>query len=270
MKKINIGIVGCGNIGSNISKYIKANMLSFIKKIIVFDENIKKSIKLRENISNVNVVKNLEMLVNVSDFIIEAASPTIVPELLKRVIEKNKILMILSIGGLLEQEDLLLLARKKNIRIFLPSGAIAAIDGIKASKIAGIKKITLNTYKPIKAIQGEKYILDKKINLDEVKEELVVFKGKAMDAIKAFPRNINVSSLLSIVGIGFKNTIVKIIVSPKYTKNTHKIEIISNAGKINVCVENVPSPENPKTSYLAYLSAVSCLESFFNSVKIGT
>jgi len=41
-------------------------------------------------------------------------------------------------------------------------------------------------------------------------------------------------------------------------------------GTISTKVENVPSPRNPKTSYLAALSAIATLRSIVEPVKIGT
>jgi len=41
-------------------------------------------------------------------------------------------------------------------------------------------------------------------------------------------------------------------------------------GRISTIVENVPSPKNPKTSYLAALSAIAALRSIVEPVKIGT
>ncbi|MBU1895015.1 MAG: DUF108 domain-containing protein [Candidatus Omnitrophica bacterium] len=42
------------------------------------------------------------------------------------------------------------------------------------------------------------------------------------------------------------------------------------AGKISLRVENVPSPDNPKTSYLAALAACAALAGYFDTVRIGT
>ncbi|MBU0683666.1 MAG: DUF108 domain-containing protein, partial [Candidatus Omnitrophica bacterium] len=60
------------------------------------------------------------------------------------------------------------------------------------------------------------------------------------------------------------------IVSPEYTKNIHEIVMEGKAGKISLRVENVPSPDNPKTSYLAALAACAALAGYFDTVRIGT
>ena len=41
-------------------------------------------------------------------------------------------------------------------------------------------------------------------------------------------------------------------------------------GVLNVRVENLPSPENPMTSYLAVLSAIATLAKLTESVWVGT
>jgi aspartate dehydrogenase len=41
-------------------------------------------------------------------------------------------------------------------------------------------------------------------------------------------------------------------------------------GLMTTRVENVPSPKNPKTSYLAALSAIATLRSIVEPIKIGT
>ncbi|MFQ5952709.1 MAG: aspartate dehydrogenase domain-containing protein, partial [Candidatus Omnitrophota bacterium] len=135
---------------------------------------------------------------------------------------------------------------------------------------AGIESVTITTRKPPKSIKGAPYLSENNIDVEGIKEETVIFEGNALDAIKGFPKNINVSALLSIAGIGPEKTRVKIVVSPEYTRNTHEIEVKSKAGTIKTRTENVPSPDNPKTSYLAALAAIASLRGYFDSIKIGT
>ncbi|MFH1381029.1 MAG: aspartate dehydrogenase domain-containing protein, partial [Candidatus Omnitrophota bacterium] len=161
-------------------------------------------------------------------------------------------------------------ARKKNIRIFLPSGAICGIDGIKAAKIDGIEKVVLTTTKAPRSLEGAPYLIENGIDVHAIEDKTVIYDGDAEGAIKGFPKNINVASLLSLVGIGAKRTKVKIIAVPGMSNNTHEIEVSGKFGKIFTRTKNVPSEDNPKTSKLAFLSAIALLEGMVDSVKFGT
>jgi aspartate dehydrogenase len=61
---------------------------------------------------------------------------------------------------------------------------------------------------------------------------------------------------------------VKIIADPTAIYNTHEIEVIGDFGKIKTTTNNLPS-ENPRTSYLALLSAINILKNMKNNIKIG-
>jgi aspartate dehydrogenase len=179
--------------------------------------------------------------------------------------------MIMSVGGIIEHyKELEVLTREKNARIFIPSGAICGIDGLKAATFGKINKVILTTKKPPKAFLGLPYVLKKKIRLDNINEDTVLFEGDALSAIRSFPQNINVAATLSIAGIGPDNTLVRIMASPNITKNIHEIEIESDAGTIFTRTENVVHPDNPKTSYLAVLSAIATLKQILEPIKIGT
>ena len=108
------------------------------------------------------------------------------------------------------------------------------------------------------------------IKLNNIKKDTILFFGNARRAIKLFPRNINVAATLSIAGIGQVRTQVKIIASPKVKKNIHQINIDSDAGRISTRVENLVHPQNPKTSFLAVLSAIATLRGILEPVRIGT
>ena len=269
MIKKTIGIIGCGAIGSALSGYAERELGSLVAKIFLFDVEEKKAKDLSEKLSGSEIVSSMEELIDKVDLVIETAIGKIVPDVLRMVIDKKKDLIILSIGGILGHEELLFEAREKGINIFLPSGAIAGIDALKASKIAGLENVTITTRKPPLSLKGAPYLVENNIDVEEITEETVVFEGNAIEAIKGFPKNVNVSVLLSLVGEGAEKTNVRIIVSPEFTKNSHEIKITAVAGIITTKTENVSFPENPKTSYLAALSAMAVLKGYFDTVRMG-
>jgi aspartate dehydrogenase len=188
----------------------------------------------------------------------------------KRTVSAGKDVMIMSTGGLLENPGILRTAEKKGSKVYLPSGAVCGLDGIKAARIGKIRSLTLTTRKPARGLLGAPYIVKKGIDLKRIKKETTIFSGSATEAVKAFPKNINVSATLSLAGLGAKKTRVRIITSPKYRSNTHEVELIGSSGRIYTRCENVPSSENPKTSMLAAFSAIATLKGIVESVKIGT
>jgi aspartate dehydrogenase len=86
---------------------------------------------------------------------------------------------------------------------------------------------------------------------------VTLFRGSAQDAVRKFPANVNVAAALALAS-GVEPT-VEVIADPKISRNIHEIVVESDAAKVRIVVENVPSPENPKTSYLAVLSAIDLL-----------
>ena len=78
-------------------------------------------------------------------------------------------------------------------------------------------------------------------------------------------------AVLSLAGIGADKTKVKIVVDPQATTNQHEIRATGSFGDIKITVNNVTSPGNPKTSFLAILSAIECLRSICDDgIRIGS
>jgi aspartate dehydrogenase len=81
---------------------------------------------------------------------------------------------------------------------------------------------------------------------------------------------VNVAASLSLAGIGPEKTRVRIIADPKIERNVHEIFVKGEFGELEVKMRNVPSPGNPKTSYLAALSAIATLKKISSNVRVGT
>ncbi|MFH0855024.1 MAG: aspartate dehydrogenase [Candidatus Omnitrophota bacterium] len=272
MKK-KIGIVGCGAIGSSLAKAIVASFAQEAKLCSLYDLNGGLSMRLSREVSGSPglSMENPGQLIKKSDLVIEAASAKVSWGIAKAVLSSGKDVMIMSVGGVSNRlKELTSLARKNNARVYIPSGAIAGIDALKAAGVGRINKVVLTTTKNPLSFKGVKYLEDKRIDLAGIKKETVLFSGKAAEAVKYFPQNINVAAVLSLAGIGENKTQVRIIVSPKVAKNTHEIRIESPAASIFTRTENTLHPDNPKTSFLAVLSAVAMLRNILEPVRIGT
>ncbi len=267
-----VGIVGCGTIGSFIAKTLDKELKALAAIVALCDTDNARAQDLCASLSGNPPVVSLSSLIDKSDIVVEAASGSFSFDLAKQALLNKKDVLVMSIGGLLERsEDLFKIARKNKAKIILPSGAICGLDGIKSAGTGDIKKVTLTTRKPPKGLRGAPHIIANKIDLDAITDDYIIFEGTAQEAVKAFPKNINVSALLSVAGIGAQRTIVKVVTSPKYTVNSHEVEAEGDFGRLIARTENVPSPQNPKTSFLAPLSAVATLKQHLDDcVKIGT
>lgn len=268
--KKTIAIVGCGVIGSALAQEAAKGLKDNVSGIVLWDIDRSKTSYVAERCPGAIQASGMDDAIKKADLVIEAANPQTAAEVLIMAVAAHKDVMIMSVGGVLGNEHLLTAAEQAGVRVIIPSGAIAGIDAIKAARIAGIESATLTTRKSPKSLKGAPYLAQNGIDMDKITGETVIFEGTAADAVKGFPKNINVSALLSLAGIGAQKTKVRIVASPEYTRNIHEIEVKGKAGTIFTRTENVPSPDNPGTSYLAVLAAATALREYFQTVRIGS
>jgi aspartate dehydrogenase len=209
-------------------------------------------------------------LVRRADLLIEAASPKAVEALLPEVIARRKALLAMSAGGLLNNPRLAQRAAASGTPVYLPSGALAGLDAVKAARVGTLRSVTLTTRKPPKALAGAPGITRRKIRLGSIKKARVVFSGTAAQAVADFPKNINVAATLALAGVGARKTRVTIVADPASQANIHEVTAVGSFGKLTVRTENRPSSENPKTSQLAVYSALATLRQILEPFRIGT
>lgn len=272
----NIGIIGCGSIGSLLAKAIDRGEAGEADLSCLFDLKTEQAKALSEKLSNpTDVAVKIEEILNNKeiDLIVESASQEAVSEYAIKILESGKDLVVLSIGAFSNDELLKKVnetAKNNGQIIHLPSGAILGLDGLKAIKSAGIDKVSLKTRKPPKTLATTKFVKKNKIELSNLLKPKVIFKGTAREAVKAFPGSVNVAATLSLATIGFERTEVKVIADPSLDKNIHMVKVTGKAGEFITEARNLPSKENPKTSYLAALSVIQLIRNFSETLKIGT
>ncbi len=270
MKALRVGIIGLGAIGSRLVEILVREFAGVARIHYICDLRDERIRSLRKKWLPHAQVLPWTTLVEKSDLIIEAASQTIAGSVAEKALQENKQVLILSVGGLLSWNGLSRVLEKTTGRLWIPSGALAGVDGLLAARQGKIKKVTLTTRKPIAGLKGAPYLQEKNIRLEKIKKPTLLFEGSAREAIQAFPQNVNVAATLALAGIGPQKTRVKLFVSPTYQRNQHEVEIEGDFGKIRTEMQNLPSRTNPKTSELAILSTVATLKKIFSRVRIGT
>ena len=272
MKKI--AILGCGAIGTQIAQAIDSGKIP-AQLTQIYDQSKEAAQKLVSKLNNKPIiVENSHLLSSGQvDLVVETASQQAVKDVALSVLQNKRDLMIMSVGALLDESIFEVLAdacKEFNKQVILPSGAIAGLDAIKSIKDE-LDSITLTTTKNPNSLKGAKFFETSDIDLDKIEKSTTIFEGTANDAVKLFPANINVAALLSLVGIGSKNTKVKIVADPTTTKNTHQINAQGKFGKMNFIIQNEPDQNNPKTSRLAILSAIQTLRNYCSdNISIGS
>ena len=275
MRKFKVGIVGCGAIGTALARVlIKDKKLNFRAVLTaVADKDPKQAERLLRRVGRKLPVISIPEIVKRCDFVVEAAHPSVSSSVAALALKNNKYVLIMSVGGLLKFpfQKLRDLIAKTSGRLYCPSGAIAGVDALLAAQVEGLRRVRLMTTKPPQALRGAPFFKTHRFPVFKYGEtRKLVFRGSALQASRAFPQNINVAAILSLAGLGPKKTEVEIWVTRSSEVNTHEVIIEGDFGEIKTRTQNFPAPQNPKTSYLAILSAIATLRKAFTTLRLGT
>jgi aspartate dehydrogenase len=195
------------------------------------------------------------------DLVIECAGHGAVDAYAIPVLEAGFDLLIVSIGALADaalREKVFAAAKRAKGRVLLPAGAVAGIDGLVAARYGGLNSVRLRSRKPPLSWGGAPGV--EGIDLAAIKSPTVIFAGAADEAARLFPKNANVAATVALAGLGFSKTAVELVADPAATRNIHELEVEGAFGKFRITLENVPSPDNPKTSALTAMSIIRLIE----------
>lgn len=259
---MNIGLIGSGAIGQYLLKKFNKEKHSEmkIKNILVRNREKYQSLEYEYD---VKLYTDLDDFLSTDiDIVVEAANVEVVQSVLPEVLKKKNAVLI-SVGALVDENLLAEVSRfteDYGHQLHLPSGAVGGLDLIQNAKSHGnLNSLELTTRKPAASLVDE-----------DIQKEQIVFEGKAFEAIEKFPKNMNVSIILSLAGLDINETVVRLIADPEADKNTHQIKLAGDFGEAELTIKNEPLPENPKTSALAALSILGTLERIQSHIKYGS
>ena len=265
-----IALAGLGAIGGAVARRVLAYGIPGIQLVAV---SARDHDKARATLKAMNggavPIVGLADLGGTADLVIECAPAALMDSIAQPVLRAGKKLLVLSAGALLPRPELLELAKKHGGQIIVPTGALLGLDAVCAAAEGQIHSVQMTTRKPPNGLSGAPYLVENRIQVDDVREPLRVFSGSARDAAKGFPANVNVAVALSLAGIGPDRTRIDIWADPTVTRNTHRIQVDSDSARIDMTIENIPS-ENPKTGRITALSVIAALRKIHAPLRVGT
>lgn len=275
-----IGIIGCGAIGTQVALALDTGRINNTVLRFLFDADKSAANGLAAKLTTGGIARFSEFteLISSAEFkqsslVLECASQEAVRLFARPLLELGKDMIVMSVGALTDNallSALLDLSAKNGTSLVLPTGAIAGIDAIRSAR-EGLESVMLITTKNPKALEGAPFFKKNNISLDTINKKTTIYCGTAAEAISNFPANVNVASILALAGLGMQKTMVRIVVDPRIRYNQHEVIAEGKFGKLNIKLKNYQAEGNPKTSYLAILSAIETVRSSsVRGFRIGT
>src|SRR3979409_1928240 len=265
---LRVAIVGLGAIGRKVAQALDQGIAS-LALVAVSAQKPEKHRGWLAGLTKPPAVLPIEALVDVADIVVECAPGKLVRSIVAPFGASGKIAVVVSVGALLDNEDLIELARRNGGQIVVPTGALIGLDAVTAAAVGKIHSVRMVTRKPIAGLAGAPYIVENNIDIAGITEPLKIFDGTARQAAKGFPANLNVAVALSLAGIGPDQTRLEIWADPTVTRNVHRIEVDSDSARFSMSIENIPS-ENPKTGRITALSVIAYLRKQRAALRVGT
>jgi aspartate dehydrogenase len=236
-----VGIIGCGAIGTLIAEAVERKILP-CDRLILCDIDRSKAEKLKRRLRTpVTVAEDVEGMIRLRPaVIVEAASQQAAREYTEKIVAENVELVVMSVGALLD-------IGIKSDKIHISSGAIGGLDAISSANLAGVEEVILTTRKnpEVLDVAGQ--------------QEKLIYEGDAREAVRRFPREMNVAATLALT-VEPEKVKVRIMSDPKVHRNVHEIMVKWKYGQMFLQFSNDPHPENPKTSALSAWSAIRLLK----------
>jgi len=262
-----IGVIGAGAIGRYLVQAVRSGQAGDHEVVVVGDVIPNGAIDGIPYTTDVSSLPSYDL-----ELVVEAAAQVAARQHVVPMLEAGVDVMVMSVGALADEgfyEQVQAAARRAGRRVYIPSGALGGLDAVKAAAVAGLDSVELITTKPPIAIKDAVYFQDHPVDWDAITSPTVVYEGPASEAVGYFPQNVNVAAVLSLAGVGPHRTRVRVVADPASKTNQHMVRVRGGFGEMEVKLSNLPTPENPKTSWLAALAAVAMLRRLADPIQLG-
>lgn len=264
-----VGIAGFGTIGKPVAAALQKG-IEGLSLVAVCSGDRDKARRNMEGLCDPVPVVGPDELAEMCDVIVECVPKAAFREVAEPALKAGRLFVTVSGAGLLQNPDIVDIAKAHGAQIILATGALLGLDAVRAAAEGEISEVRMITRKPPFSLTGAPYLVENGISVDGLSEPLKVFEGTAREGAAGFPANVNVAAALGLAGIGPDRTTLEIWADPALERNTHRIEVEADSARFSLSIENVPSPENPGTGKITALSVIAALRGLTTPLKVGT
>jgi aspartate dehydrogenase len=259
---LKVALLGAGGIGSFVADATRDGRLPNVALVAVAGSSAASlsaaALAQRHAVPHVAVDA---LLAAGADVILEAAGATAARAFLPAAWRAGIATVVMSVGALLDPtlEGAWRVAKARGVKVILPSGGIAGLDGVRAIAAGGrVHGVVITTTKSPASLRGAPYLSERGIELPDDRI-VTVFDGSAREAVRGFPANANVAAALAFAGNGPDATRVRICSDPSARRTQQVIDVAGDVATLRIEVATEMTPGNARTSFLSAASAVAAL-----------
>ena len=249
---LSVGLIGLGAIGQAIVHLARQHAAAEVDVVAAL---VRDASRRRPDGNPPTVATIEELLALRPAVVVEAGGHAALRAHGPAVLRAGCDLIVVSVGALADpglEEELRAAARASGAQARVASGAIGGLDALAAAALGGLTRVTHTTRKPAAVLLGP----TEAARLTHARE---VFRGTAREGALTFPESLNVAAAVSLAGIGFDRTEVRVVADPGIDRNHHEIVAEGTFGTFRFAIQNIPSEANARTAKLVAMSAVHAL-----------
>ena len=195
-------IVGCGWLADIVADAVINGLLPEYDLVGVYSRTAASADRLAAKMEQAGkpciACRSLdELLALKPNYLVEAANPAGMKEIVLPVLRNGTSIITLSIGALADNElyeQVKITAKENNSRVYIASGATGGFDVLRTAALMGNATARFFNEKSVRALRRSS-VYDPILET----EKRIVFSGTAREAINTFPTGLNVSVAAGIV-----------------------------------------------------------------------
>ena len=159
-KDLRVAIAGLGAIGKSIASTLAKGSVPGVVLTAVSAKNHDKAQQFVATLGIPVKVLSLAQLEPEADLVIECAPAALLPEIAAPFLKVQKQVIVLSVGALLFNQNLIEMAHQEGGIIHVPTGALIGLDAMIAAAEGKIHSVRMVTRKPPNGLSGAPHLLE--------------------------------------------------------------------------------------------------------------